>query len=66
MGIARHENILVTVALPQQLVEEYLHGISYILKAVTGEKLEVDKHLVVARASGMYFLTHIPEPACQH
>ena len=66
MCVARHEHVLVLVALLDELVEEYLHVLGNVLYLVAGEEFQVDEHLVVAAASGMDFLTDVAELARQH
>ena len=48
MGVARHQHVLILVALLNQLVEENLHGVHNLLQLMTGEEFEVYENLVVA------------------
>ena len=58
MGIAWHEHVLIAFALLLKFREEVAHRLSHLANFVAREKLEVNEHLVVARASAMYFLPH--------
>ena len=47
MRVARHQHILVAVALLNQLVEELLGELGYLTNLVADEQLQIDEHLVV-------------------
>ena len=66
MGVAWHEDILVFLAQRLETVEEPGDGVGYVAKLVAHEELEVDEHLVVARAPGVDFLSDVAEAGCQH
>ena len=51
MGIARHQHLAIVVALLYQFVEEHLYGLGHLGQFLTGEQLQVDKHLIVARTA---------------
>ena len=65
MGIARHEHLLVLLRLLYQFVEERLHLVGDVHQLVAREELQVDQHLVVARAAGVNLLSHVAEAARQ-
>ena len=66
VGVSRHEHVLIGLALRLQRVEELFHQAHDAFQAVAREQLQVEQHLVVARASAMDFLAHIAQAACQH
>lgn len=66
MGVARHEHVLELLALLQQLVEKHLYAFGHLSQLVTREEFQVDQHLVIARASGVDFLTHVAQSSRQH
>ena len=66
MCVARHQHVLVLFALLYEFIEENLHGIDDFLQFVACEELQVYQHLVVARASGVYLLSHVAQLLCQH
>ena len=53
-------------ALGLQRVEEGAHSESHLAELAAREELEVEQHLVVARAAAVYFLAHGAEPAGEH
>ena len=61
--VARHEHVLRLFAAALQGLEELVHKHHHLFQFMTDEELQVDKHLVVARATGMDFLTHIAQAA---
>ena len=66
MGVSWHEHVLVLVALLYELVEENLHLLGDILQLVACEQLQIDEHLVVARASAVYLLAHVAQFLGEH
>lgn len=66
MGITGHEDILVAVALTDEHAEELLDGQGNVLDLLAGEELEVEQHLVVARAAAMYLLAYVTQLAGEH
>ena len=66
MGIAWHEHVLIAFALLLKFREEVAHRLSHLADFIAREKLEVNEHLVVARASAMYFLPHVAQFAGEH
>ncbi len=66
MGVAGHEHGAVAFALGLQCGEEGAHGLRHLAELVAREELEVDEHLVVARAAAVDFLAHGAEPARKH
>ena len=65
MGVARHEDVLILLALGDEFVEKALHLVGYILELMASEEFEVNEHLVVARASAVYLLAHVAQLACE-
>ena len=63
MRIARHEHVLVLVALLYEFIEQHLHGIGYLHQLVTRKQLQVHQHLVIARTSRVYLLAHVAKLA---
>ena len=63
VGIAWHEHILILVALLDQLVEEDLYAVGNFLQLMTGEELQVNQHLIVARTTRVDLLSHIAQTA---
>ena len=66
MGVARHQHLLILLALLDEFVEKHLHALCHLHQLMTGEKFQVYKHLVVARTARMNLLTHIAQLARQH
>ncbi len=66
MGVTGYDYVFVAVALAEEYVEESGNGFDEVFDARADEQLEVDEHLVVARASGVDFLANVAEPACEH
>ena len=66
MRVSRHENILVLLALANQLVEELLHGNDDVAQTPACEKFQVYEHLVITRPSGVYLLANVSKLACEH
>ncbi len=63
MGVARHEHILVLVALGDEFLEERDDVVDDELELVAREEFQVDEHLVVARAAGVDLLAEVAELA---
>ena len=61
MGIARHQHILILIALLDEFVEKDLHLIGDFLQLMTGEEFEVDEHLVITRTTGVDLLAHVAQ-----
>ena len=61
MGIAWHEHVLIAFALLLKFREEVAHRLSHLADFVAREKLEVNEHLVVARAARVQ-----PRPGIPH
>lgn len=66
MGVAGHEDALVAFALADEHVEELLDGLGDVLDLLAGEELEIEQHLVVARAAAVYLLAHVAQLAGEH
>ncbi len=66
MGVAGHEFVFVGFAQGLQASEECIDGVGYVAELVAHEELEVDKHLIVARSSGMDFFADVAEALCEH
>ena len=62
VGVAGHEDVLVALALPLQFGEECLHVLGHEAQLLADEEFQIDQHLVVAAASGVYLLAHVAEP----
>ena len=66
MRIARHQHVLVLLALLDELIEEHLDAIGNLFQFVACKQLQVYQYLVVARTARMNLLAHIAELARQH
>ena len=66
VGIARHEHVLILLALLLQFCEEVVDGLGHEFQLMAGKQLQVHQHLVVARAAGVNFLAHVAKLPCQH
>ena len=66
MGVAGHQHVLVTLALPLQFCEETLDVLCHEAQLTADEQLQVHQHLVVATASRVNLLAHVAEPAGEH
>ena len=61
MRVARHQHILQRLGLLLQQVEKPRHFLHGLLQPRTGIELDVHRHLVVPRPSGMDLLADVPE-----
>ena len=66
MGVAGHQDAFVSLALLLQLGEETLDVLCHEVQLLAYEQLEVNQHLVVATAAGVYLLAHVAQPTGQH
>ena len=64
--VARHEHVLILLALLQQLVKQNLHAVDHLAQLMACEELQVNEHLVVARATRMDLLAHVAEALREH
>ncbi len=64
MCIARHKAVLGLLTAALKRIKELLYSPGYITYIVKRKELEVDKHLIVTRASAMDLLAYIAE-ACR-
>ena len=63
MGVARHQHLLVAFAELLEPVEERLHVVGRLPQLVAQEELQVDQHLIVARAARVDLLAHVAQSA---
>ena len=66
MCVARHQNILVTLALCLQLLEEFHHVRGNVLQLAADKEFQVHQYLVVPATSRMDFLAYVAQLARQH
>ena len=62
MGVARHEHILVLIALGDKLVEEILHGLSHLSNLRTRKKLQVYRNRRTFKDFERYLANHPSTP----
>ena len=66
MGVARHEHLLIFLAQKLQAVKKMACRLCYPAQLIAHEQLEVYEHLVVARASGVDFLSEVAVALGEH
>ena len=49
-----------------QFIKKHFYGIYDFLQLLTREQLEVDQYLIIARATTVDFLSHVPKLAGEH
>ena len=65
MGVARHQHVLVSLRLRDELVEQVLHQSCNLLDLVTDEQLQIYQHLVIPASARMNLLADVAKFAGQ-
>ena len=66
MGVARHQHVLVTIALRYQHVKQLFDGLGHFLDLCARKEFQVEQHLVVTRTAAVNLLAYIAQTARQH
>ena len=59
MGISRHKLILMLLRKALKALKKTLYRLCDPAKLVAEKQFEIYQHLIIARATGVYFLPHI-------
>ena len=66
MRVARHQHVLILLALLDEFVEQHLHAVGNLHQFVACKEFQVHQYLVIARTAGMNLLAYVAELARQH